>query len=340
MVTLQEIADRAGVSVSTASRVLSGVKSTVPISETTRQKVRQLAEELGYYPNVAARALSSRRAGAIGLVIPAGIAERGYQRFYGLKLHEVLAGVELVANEADLNLIVQVANDHFFAERGLMRMINGRLVDTLILYEVTLPSEEICEGYPVIFLNTFNGDEDKNYIIADDYGGTQRAVDYLVGLGHRRIGFIAGPDDHFVSRERRRGYEASMMEHGLAPTIFEGDLSEESGIRGARSLISRGPGVTTIFAGGDYMAVGVLEVAREMGISVPGKLSIMGADGMQVGAYTTPAITTIVTALYSMSRMAAGWAVKLFDKEETGLVQEVFPTEIEERESCGPAPES
>ena len=338
MITLQDIADRAGVSVSTVSRALGGVKTAIPISETTRQKVLQLAEELEYYPNVAARALSSQRAGAIGLIIPAGPAERGYQRFYGLKLHEVLAGIEVVANEAKLSLILQVTNERFLGDHGLARMFYGRLVDAVILYEVALAPEEIPADLPAIFLNTRNSDGDKSYIVADDYGGARQAVDYLVGLGHKRIGYIAGPGDHFVSRERRRGYEAAMAAHGLAPAIFEGDLSEESGTRGARTLLSGGDGLTAIFAAGDYMAIGALVAAKERRLSVPGQLSIVGADGMQVGAYTTPAITTVVTALYSMSRLAAGWAVKLSNKEVEGPVQEVFPTELEERGSCGPAP--
>jgi DNA-binding LacI/PurR family transcriptional regulator len=336
MITLQDSADQAGVSVSTVSRVLGGVKSIVPISESTRQKVWQIAEDLGYYPNVAARALSSQRTNAIGLVIPSGSAERGYQRFYGLKLHEVLAGVELVANEANMNLFVQVAGKNFIDEHGLQRMIKGRLVDTLILYEVSLPSEEICEGCPVIFLNTFNGDRSQNYIIADDFGGSHNAVNYLINHGHKRIGFISGPVDHFVSRERRRGYEDCMAKYGLNPIVYQGDLSEESGLACAHSMLSERSDVTAVFAAGDYMAIGVLEAARDMKLSVPGRLSIIGADGIQVSAYTMPTITTVVTALYSMSRMAAAWAVKLSNNGGNDLVQEIFPTEIEERDSCGP----
>jgi LacI family transcriptional regulator len=338
MVTLQDIADRAGLSVSTVSRVLSGAKNTVPISEATCQRVLQLAEELEYYPNVAARALSSQRAGAIGLIIPVGDPTRNYQRFYGLKLQEVLAGIELVATEAHLNLILQVVNTLFLEKHGIKRMFKSRLVDTLIFYEVTLPPDEILAAYPTIFLNTHNGNE--NYVIADDFGGAQNAVDYLVALGHRRIGLISGPNSHFVSCERRRGYEAALAKHGLKLMIYEGDLSEESGVRGAQALLTNGERLTAIYAAGDYMAIGVLTTARRMGFSVPSQLSIMGADGMQVGAYTTPAITTVVTPLYSMSRLAAGWAVKLLnnEKEAKKPVQEICPTEIEQRESCGLAP--
>lgn len=328
MVTLQDIADRAGISVSTVSRVLSGVGSTVPISEATRQKVLQLADELGYYPNVAARALSSKRAGAIGLIIPSGNPQRNYQRFYGLKLREVLAGVELVASEARLNLIIQVADPNFLEDHGIARMLFGRLVDTLILYDVPY-IEDIPEDFPTIFLNMRNGNE--NFVIADDYGGAQRAVEYLVNLGHKHIGFIAGPDNHFVSRERKRGYEAAMAACGLAVDIAEGDLSEESGELEARSLLTGSSQITAIFAACDYMAIGALSAAKKLSLSVPKDLSILGADGMQLTAYTSPAITTIVTALYSMSRLAAGWAIKLLNEEVQGPVHEVFPTEMEEQ---------
>jgi len=333
--TLDDIARKAGVSASTVSRVLRGVQSSIPISETTRKKVLNAARELQYHPNAAARALSSSRAGAIALVIPTGPQKLGYQSFFHLKLPEMLSAVQQVASANDLSVLIQVADRKFFEQGGCMHLWVSRMVDGILAWNL-LPSEEVLEsGCPVLTINNRSDKGPTNFIIPDNQGGACQATGHLVALGHQRIAHIEGPGDDFAARERKTGYLHTLDAHGLSPITEAGDFSEASGYEVAQKLLDLPPRPTAIFAGNDLMAIGALRAIHERGMHVPQDVAVVGFDSIHLSAYVQPPLTTVEVAMYNLGILAAESLVKIMSGEQKAPVQESMATKLIIRESCG-----
>ncbi len=296
--SIYDLAKRAGVSTATVSRALSG---SPLVKETTRNRIVQLAAEMGYYPNLNARNLTRRSTQIVGLIVT-NIAEE----FGAL----ITKGIEDAARNYDLHVMIWSAHRGPREAQIALDLCRNLRVDGIIMAETWTHLME-CENVPdvpIAYVNrTSNVPATAWAVIPDDYYNARIAVERLIALGHRDIGYVGGVGTWLASRERLRAYRDVMTEHHcplVDAWITEGDWTVDSGIvQGTKILIGQAK-PSAIFAANDLMAVGVLDAARELGIGVPKDLSVIGMDNREVCQYTRPRLSSVSIPLYEMGRQA------------------------------------
>lgn len=290
-VTIKDVAQAAGVSTQTVSRVIN---SRPDVSPDTRSRVQQVVKELGYSPNVIARSLSRGRTNTFGIV--------GFGLSY-FGPSSVLSGIEQKSNELGFSLLLSLLDDFDPALiDGILRNLLSRQVDGIIW---AVPGNDRLVGelsgrfsdisVPVVYMNKLkNGDE---VIVAmDNRLGGRLATDHLLEQGFRRIGIITGPIGWWEAQEREKGWRETIGKAGLTnleELIINGDWTAASGEIGLHNLIAKSPDIDAVFACNDQMALGALQAARRLGIKVPQDLGIVGFDDIPEAAYFYPSLTTI-----------------------------------------------
>ncbi|RAY13648.1 LacI family transcriptional regulator [Actinomadura craniellae] len=292
--TIRNVAERAGVSKSLVSLVMRG---SPHVSERRRQAVLKAARELGYRPNAVARSLVEGRTRLIGAIV----ADL-HNPFFA----EFLDGLQESLHGEGLRMLVGSGRwDPLFEAEAVEAFLEMR-VDGLVLLSVVPDSlNEAAASVPVVVV----GERDVggvDIVVDDDELGASLAVDHLVELGHRRIAHIEGARST-TARYRRAGYEAAMARHGLADQVIvePGDFTEEGGYRAARALLTREPRPTAIFAPNDLVATGALSAADELGLKVPGDVSIVGYDNTHLAAIRHISLTSVDQPRRDMGRAAA-----------------------------------
>lgn len=337
-VTIRDVANKAGVSVTTVSRVLNGKDD---ISEVTIQKVQAVVEELGYASSLAARGMRSRRTNLIGLIL---------HDVASLYSQEIMRGVNQAIAKIDKDLIIYTSGgldrenvaQH---ERYYVALLNGNITDGAIV--VTPTATQFTTHAPLVIIDPNTEAPDYPAIIAANQEGALAAMNYLTGLGHRRIGHIAGEMKLASASQRLQGYKDGLAAAGIPlneDLIEIGDYTTETAVICARKLLSRPDRPTAIFAANDVSAMGVYQAAREFGLQIPGDLSVIGFDNLRVAASLNPPLTTIDQSLEMMGTMATEMIVKLVKGEslpinpaEEGNLYKI-PTQLIIRESCAPVP--
>jgi len=294
--TIAEVADRAGVSPTTVSHVLSGNR---PVADTTSRRVRQAIEELGYRPSSLARSLRLQRSHTIAIIVP-DITNPFYP---------VLArGVD---DELEGRYLTFVCNTDGQRERELRFVAEARdrQVDGVIIAAFGLTGDDaetlLGAGVPVVGLGPHLRGRRLDAVFTDDEHGGREATRHLIARGHRRIGLISGPDG--AGDLRTIGHHRAVTEAGLEidPALeVPGDWHRAGGAAGMRRLLDIATPPTAVFAENDLMAIGALEVARERGMSVPGDVAIVGYDDIEAAQLTTPPLTTVVNPAYEAGRQA------------------------------------
>jgi LacI family transcriptional regulator len=329
--TIKDVARLAGVSVATVSRVLN---SSAPVRDATRDRVLEVARELRFTPNGAARTLSRRRAGALGVILP---------DLYGEFFSELLRGIDQEAQRAGHSLLVSSSHHDSHGVAVAVRTMRGR-VDGLLVMAPEVEAEALDaalpEGLPVVLLNRAPGVTAAS-VMVDNFGGAHAMTVHLLSLGHRRIGFLAGAVDNADSDERELGYRAALDEAGVpfdAGLYVRGDFTEDGGWRGARALLARAEPPSVIFAANDAMAVGVLSALREAEIDVPGTVAVVGFDDIPVARYLNPPLTTVRVGIAALGERAAALLLRdVAERPPPGRVprRDVLPTVVVVRQSCG-----
>jgi LacI family transcriptional regulator len=298
VVTIHDVAARAGVSVATVSRVLNGKEL---VREETSRQVQAAAKSLHYVPNVAARALSIRRSQTIGIVRP---------EVHGEFFSEVIRGIDLAARAQGYHILVSGSHSDPAQMLEVVDTMRGRVDGLLVMApDVTVAPLEELRGreMPVVLLNSSgpNGDA----ITIDNYGGARAMMRHLHGLGHTRIAFVRGPQHNADARERLRGYRHAMR--GMAAKSLRelecsGDFTEESGFAAGRRMVASPMPPTAVFAANDSMAVGVLAALAAAGIDVPEGMSVVGFDDIPIARYVAPPLTTMRVDIAELGRRAFG----------------------------------
>jgi DNA-binding LacI/PurR family transcriptional regulator len=298
-VNIVRVAERAGVSISTVSRVLND--TSYPVKPATRQKVEQAIEELGYRPNHLARGLLLKKTSTIGLVIP-DIANPYYP---GLS-----RGVEDVASEHQYNIIFcNTDRDTEKSKHYINALIEKRVDGIIIAGGGTDFSEEV---------STFSQFNTKIILIGrhnlafpsvqvDNVRAAHDATSHLAELGHRHIAFISGPSMLTSVQDRLAGYRRSLAEHTIAEDdrlIYEGKFTEESGYAAVQSLFADAVKPTAIFATNDRLALGAMAAAIDLGLRVPQDLALVGFDNIIMASYVRPALTTVAIPTYEIGATA------------------------------------
>jgi LacI family transcriptional regulator len=299
--TIRDVAERAGVSVATVSRVLNGKEV---VREETLRQVLDAARALHYVPNVAARSLSNRRSQTIGVVLP---------DVHGEFFSELIRGIDVAARNERYHVLVSGSHSDAGETLEVLAAMRGR-VDGLVLMAPMAPDvalaalhESLPSGLPLVLLSS--SADGRDAIAIDNYGGAREMVRHLGGLGHRRIAFIQGPARNADAEERLRGFRDGLGELGAAPADLRrlelaGDFTEESGHAAARAALTLKPRPTALFAANDSMAVGALAALAEAGVEVPREMSVTGFDDIPIARYVAPPLTTIRVDIADLGRRA------------------------------------
>ncbi len=328
--TINDIARLAGVSKKTVSRVIN--RSPL-LNEDTRRRVDEIIRATGYVPNPQARALALRRNFLIGLVHDNPNA----QMVLGMQqaLLAVLRGTEfeLIVRPVDRGSTSLVADVRAFLER---QRLHGVLLLPPISENDGLAT--LCEqlGCRYVRMGSAMLDTPEHMVASNDREAVRQAVNHLIGLGHRRIGLVTGPQGFRSAFERRSGFAEALAAAGLAfdpRIIVEGTYRFESGLAAGRQLLASAEPPTAIFASNDEMAAGVLHAARERGLDVPGDLSIVGFDDTAIAAHLWPPLTTVRWPIQAMGKAAA---IKLLDEDDAEAQPALFLSELIIRASAGP----
>ncbi len=338
-VSARDVAERAGVSRTTVSFVLNNTAGTV-ISEETRARVLRAARELGYVPNEQARSLSMTRHHAVGVFIC-----HPRSPFADSFVLPLIDGISRVLNRHRYQLVLQ--------QVGMRGADYGELIDEDDVDGVILINphhhdealERLLErAYPTVVIGSFPARQ-VDEVDVDNRVAAREAVGHLVGLGHRRIAFIShAPLDFPAAAERRRGYldaisgsEAQVADGSLPEA--EGSFSEESGYRGAETLLAQRPRPTAIFAGNDVIAYGAMQAAKEAGLRIPGDLSIVGFDDDYLSRYTNPPLTTVAVPAASLGAEAARLAIATIARpHQQNPTRLVLSHHLSVRGTSGPPP--
>lgn len=325
-VTIATIAQEAGVSVPTVSRVVNGRSDVAPH---TRARVEELLKRHGYRPR-SSRARSTAR--LIDLVFPDLDSPWAV---------EIIRGVEDVAHAQGVGTVVSAIHRRTEPARLWLQNLRARASDGVILVTSTLESPLLDElrrlHVPMVAVDPVGGPTlDAPTIGATNWAGGLSAVEHLLELGHRRIGVIAGPLDVLCSRARLDGYRAAMGAAGIEldeKLVFEGDFYHESGFQGGRTLLDLAEPPTAIVASSDQMAYGVYEAVRQSGLRIPSDVSVVGFDDLPEVRWASPPLTTVRQPLVEMGALAARAVLRLGAGEEIDSPRVELATALVVRES-------
>lgn len=335
-VTIKDIARVANTTHSTVSRALRGSSL---ISEEMRERIQQLAREMGYTPDAVAQSLQTKRTNTIGLVVTS-ISDP----FFG----DVVKGVEEVARPAGFSVFLNSSHNDPDHEIHVIEAFHRRRVDGILVASSRIGSNHIDRlsqiRVPVVLINS-EAEEDYDFlhsVTVDDRAGMHRAVQHLIDLGHRQIGYIGVENRPLSNQRRQQAYVDSLKEAGIEPKEewVEVDLPRETGrdgdVMAGETLAPRllEAGVTSILCFNDMVATGVLLACRGQGVSVPEQCSVVGFDDIDLARYVSPSLTTVHQPKREIGNIAMQMLQALL--EERSVENRVLPPELVLRESTAP----
>ncbi len=332
MPTLQDVAKLAGVSIATVSKVLS---NTPYFTEETRDKVMRAVNELGYTPNLAARALSSGKTHIIGVVFP-----YIYDAIFADPLVlQILEGIEAACSGIGYNLLLSTPRltaqgpDANFLQLVRSGYLDGMIaIDNVPLASVAAVSTE--RGIPTTVIGYASS---RYYVRSDDYDGGRQLVRYVTGLGHRDIGIITVPDNmNYAVNERLRGVREGLNEVGITfdkRRVFFGDYSIPSGMLACQQLLEAYPDVTAILCMNDRMAIGAIQHLTAVGRHVPEDITVTGYDDIALASMFVPPLSTINQQASALGEIATRMLFDILDGRTPEPV--IVPVELMVRSSSG-----
>jgi LacI family transcriptional regulator len=327
-VTIHDVAEAAGVSISTVSRVLNDKDD---VATETYERVQQVISKLGYVSSLAARGMRSRRTNVIGLIMPDVTSP------YSVV---VMQGVNRAIAQMDYDLIIYTNGDvrkntSADQESYYVALLNGSVTDGVIV--VAPAATNFSTVAPVVAIDPNNESPECTAIISTNRDGALQAMTYLTGLGHRRIGFITGRLELVSTGRRLQGYKDGLAAAGIPldeDLIQVGDYTTETAVGCTRALLSLDNPPTAIFAANDMSAMGVYKAAEELGVRIPEGLSVVGFDNLREGAFLNPPLTTIDQFIAEMGYIATEMIVRLVKGEVLESSLHKIATKLVVRKSC------
>lgn len=330
--TIREVAQQAGVSVATVSRVLNHPST---VHEETRRRVLKAIRATGYTYNAVARSLSTQKTLTIGVIVPAitnpvfALSTRGIQDVSNARGYSILLGNSNYSDQAEERLI------EVFKEKR----VEG------ILFTCSNPRHPYLRRlkesrFPFVLLYNTPFDPEINFVSVDNYRAAYAMTRYLIELGHRRIGVISGffkLSDRSLARWK--GFEACLKDNRvpLRPGLHvETELSFEGGRKGMEALLRVKPRLTAVFCSNDFIAMGAMKALREKGLSIPDDVSIAGFDDIEMASYFEPGLTTIHQPAYEMGKKAVELLLDILSGKAKSPQQIILDYQLITRSSCGP----
>jgi LacI family transcriptional regulator len=332
MATIKDVAQAAGVSVATVSRVYNDSEL---VREQTALRVQEAAIRLGYVPHGGARSLSTSRTHTLGVILP---------DLYGEFFSEVIRGVDQTAQRNGFHLLISSSHEGRPAVEAALRSMRGRVDGLIVMWpemDADTAVRNLPAGFPMVLVSAPVGPGAFDVITIANYDGAHAMVQHLLGLGHRRIAIIKGAEGNYDAAERLRGYRAALAESGVAPCPAleaAGDFSESSGFRATGELLAGTPVPTAIFAANDSMAIGALSALREAKRRVPDDVAVAGFDDIPLARFLDPPLSSVhvdISALGERATLRLLEAIR--EKAAHAHRTETFPTTLVLRRSCGAA---
>ena len=318
--TIRDIAERAGVSKGAVSYALNGRPG---VSDSTRERIVSIAEELGWYPNRAARALSAARADACGLVLARPARTLALEPFF----MEFIAGVEIELSSRSVALTLQLVENTREEIAVYRRWWGEHRVDGVLMVDLRTDDARVDElvrlGLPTVVVGGPVENRALPAVFHDEASVVEEAVQYLAALGHTRVAHVTGVSEFVHTGQRSAAFELATTELGLHADILETDYSAESGARATRRLLSLPEPPTAIVFDSDLLAVTGLGVAQRMGFEVPDDVSIVGWDDSLISQVVHPPLTAITRDLTGFGATAARHLLAAIDGDAGTDVQTV-----------------
>ncbi|MCH8071931.1 MAG: LacI family DNA-binding transcriptional regulator [Proteobacteria bacterium] len=313
-VTIRDVADLVDVHHSTVSRALSPRKRD-QISPAMVKKVEYAAKQLGYYPNIIASSLKQNCSFAIGVLIP---------DLMNPVFPPIIRGIQDTAEAFGFTVITANTDDEQAKERDALRMMQGRLIDGVIIATArrTDPVIEECidNDIPFVLVNRSVDRDGINAVVIDEDFGIRAVLDHLVSLKHTRIAHIAGPQHTSTGYLRAKAVSDYLRNHNLRSDLVETTdrFTIEEGERASRKLFARDNSFTAIVAGNDLLALGCMDAMKDIGLLVPEKISIIGYDDILFLERMNPALTTVSLPKYEMGAHATKTLLDIIGGESNG----------------------
>ena len=336
MTTIQDVAERAGVSISTVSRVIN---RTVAVDPATERRVREAIDALGYRPNLLARSFRRRVTHTIGLLVPDNSNPFFAEVARAIEDAGFAEGYSVILCNSDLSEVKQATYvDVLLAKRvdGLILTSSG-LIQTVDGFDVM---DRIFDaGVPCVVVDRDLGEMPVDQVLVDNHEGGYLAGRYLTELGHRRFACVVGPSDLTPSAGRIAGFRRALSEascHLPPEALVRGNGRHDGGVAAAQELLRRGIDFTAVFAFNDQMAVGVIGTLQRAGCRVPEDVSVVGFDDIPEASAMFPAITTVAQPIAEMGGRGVRLLVDRITRRDAPYQRVVLPTRLVERESCLP----
>jgi LacI family transcriptional regulator, galactose operon repressor len=329
-VTIKDVARRAGVSVATVSKVIN---SRYGVAEGTSARVQAVIDELGYETSLVAQSLRSHQTNVIGILVV------DIEPFSS----ELLKGAAMGMHDTGYELVVYSASGLGHQvdgwERRYLSRISGTLTDGVILVAPSVV--DAPHSGPLVAVDPHLGASHLPSVDADNLKGARLATEYLIGLGHQRIGFLAGRSDLESARLREQGYRDALTDAGIPfdPQLVQvGEFRQATSAKAAGRLLDEHP--TAIFAANDNSAIETIRVAQARGLTVPGDVSVIGFDDSAFMNCTDPPLTTVRQPIEALGRAAVTLLTSQIERAAVPTEELLFEPELVVRGSTGPAPQA
>ncbi len=330
-VTILDVAAEAGVSSGTVSRVLNNDAHVRP---ETRQRVLDVVQRLGFVANRQARSLAGGRSNTIGVLVPD--LGTGY-------IGEIIRGIDAELSLYELDLVLYTTHRTASKEANYVANLASGMVDGLLLVLPRNPADYVGTltqlNFPFVLIDHQGTGGDCPAVGATNWQGAYDATEYLIKLGHARIGFITGSPDLGCAVDRLAGYRAALRTYHVpedSDLIHEGDFFQPDGYAGASALLDLPNPPTAIFASNDVMAMGVMDAVRNRGLRIPDNVSVIGFDDIPQASLVRPALATVQQPLEKMGRVATQMLLDLLQHPDSETERIQLPTKLIARESCRP----
>ncbi|RBW71446.1 catabolite control protein A [Bacillus taeanensis] len=327
--TIYDVAREAGVSMATVSRVVNGNPNVKP---STRKKVLEAIERLGYRPNAVARGLASKKTTTVGVIIP---------DISSIFFAELARGIEDIATMYKYNIILCNSDQNKEKEIHLLNTLLGKQVDGIVFMGGKITEEHVEEfkraSVPIVLAATVDEQNETPSVNIDYEHAIYDAIKSFIDKGHKKIAMISGPfEDPINSTKKFQGYRKALEEAGLEVEdqyVAVGDYTYDSGLEAMEAFLQLGDKPTAVFAATDEMALGAVHGAQDNGYTVPGDVEVMGFDNTRLATMIRPTLSTVVQPMYDIGAVAMRLLTKYMNKESVEDKTVILPHRIEYRNS-------
>ncbi|MBW5447758.1 LacI family DNA-binding transcriptional regulator [Cohnella sp. CFH 77786] len=331
-VTIKDVARKAGVSPSTVSRVISNHPR---ISPETSRRVKEIMKQLGYHSNIMARSLVSNKTFTLGMILPRPAEELFQNHFFA----ENIRGITTQASRNGYDVLMTAGHSEHGELEAVTRLVKGKRVDGIILLQSRKDDPIIAflkkEDFPFILIGNY-GDNDILCVDNDNVQASYDATMHLISQGHHRIGFVSGPPNLTVSRDRLEGYKKALTDNGIrleTEWVMEGEFLQESGYRAMSFFMNLPDRPTALVVIDDIVTFGILRGLSELGYKVPDDLSLVSFNNIYLAELSSPPLSSIDIGIYQLGYMASQLLTRRIQGEKPQQLRTIVPHRLVVRES-------